>query len=235
MKFVIAVAMLALLAVPASATKSGDGPEVPTAPVASPATAPVSASPVSVAPVSAVPMSVVPVSTVPVSTPALTADLTPIEPFTLAPTLITAPVINLSALNSATLTSAAPVTATAFMPATNAFVVLKNPPPPHKFLDTRNSLGLTSMASSLIADALSTQKALAYPGFREMNPLARPFVQTRAGAAIYSAGSMAVLTGAMFAAHKTNHHKFEHVFPFAVAGWEAALSARNYHVIAGRK
>jgi hypothetical protein len=91
------------------------------------------------------------------------------------------------------------------------------------------------MAASLIADALSTQKALAYPGFSEMNPLARPFVQTRAGAAIYSAGSMAVLTGAMFAAHKTKHHKLEHVFPFAVAGWEAALSARNYHVIAGHK
>jgi hypothetical protein len=228
-KFMIAGAMLALLALPASATKSGDGPEVPSAAVASPATAPVAASPVLAVPAAA------PVSAVPVINPALTADLSPIEPFTLAPTLITAPVINLSALNSAALANAAPVTVTAFMPATNAFVVLKNPPPTHKFLDTRNSLGLTSMAASLIADALSTQKALAYPGFAEMNPLARPFVQTRTGAALYSAGSFAVLTGAMFAAHKMNHHKFEHIFPFAVAGWEAALSARNYHVIAGRK
>jgi hypothetical protein len=229
-KFVIAAAMLALLAVPASATKSGGGPEVPSAAVASPATAPVAASPVSSTPAAAAPL-----SAVPGSKPELTADLTPIQLFTLAPALITASAINLSALNSATITTAAPVTAGAFTPATNAFVVLKNPPPPHKFLDTRNSLGLTAMASSLIADALSTQKALAYPGFSEMNPLARPFVQTRSGAALYSAGSLAALTGAMFAAHKTNHHKIERIFPFAVAGWEAALSARNYHMIAGHK
>jgi hypothetical protein len=228
-KFIIAGAMLALLALPASATKSGDGPEVPSAAIASPATAPVAPSPVLAATAAA------PVPVAPVSNPALTADLTPIKPFTLASTLITAPAIHLSALNSAALAHAAPVTAAAFTPATNDFVVLKNPPPPHKFLDTRNSLGLTAMASSLIADALSTQKALAYPGFTEMNPLARPFVQTRTGAAVYSAGSMALLTGAMFAAHKTNHHKFEHIFPFVVAGWEAALSARNYHAIADRK
>jgi hypothetical protein len=221
--------MLALLVVPASATKSGDGPEVPSAAVASPATAPSATSPVSAA------TAVAPVSVAPVSNPALTADLTSLAPFTLAPAFAAAPMINVSALNSATLTNAAPVTAAAFTPATNAFVVLKNPPPPHKFLDTRNSLGLTAMASSLIADALSTQKALAYPGFSEMNPLARPFVQSRSGAALYSAGSLAVLTGAMFAAHKTNHHKIERIFPFAVAGWEAALSARNYHVIAGHK
>jgi len=228
-KFIIAGAMLALLVLPASATKSGDGPEVRSAAVASPATAPVADSPALAAP------STAPVSAVPVLNPALTADLTPLEPLTLAPAFANAPMINVSAFNSATVTNASPVTAAAFMPATNAFVVLKNPVPPHKFFDVRNSLGVSVMASSLIADALSTQKALAYPGFREMNPLARPFVQTRSGAAVYSAGSFAVLTGAMFAAHKTNHHKFEHVFPFAVAGWEAALSARNYHVIAGHK
>ena len=48
---------------------------------------------------------------------------------------------------------------------------------------------------SLSADALSTQKGLAYPGFHEMNPIARPFVQTRAGGAVYSAGSFALLGG----------------------------------------
>lgn len=122
-----------------------------------------------------------------------------------------------------------------FTPMASAFVVLKAPPQTHKFFDVRNSLGLTAMATSLIADALSTQKALAYPGFHEMNPLARPFVQTRAGAGVYSAGSFALLAGTMFAAHKTHHHKLEHIFPFAIAGWEAALSARNYHVIATKK
>jgi hypothetical protein len=122
-----------------------------------------------------------------------------------------------------------------FAPMASAFVVLKTPPPTHKFFDVRNSLGLTALASSLIADALSTQKGLAYPGFHEMNPIARPFVQTRAGAAGYTAGSFALLTGAMYAAHKTRHHKLEHILPFAVASWETGLSARNYHLIATNK
>jgi hypothetical protein len=129
---------------------------------------------------------------------------------------------------------AAPLPAITFTPTANAFVVLKTPPQ-HKFFDTRNTFGLTALAASLTADALSTQKGLAYPGFREMNPIARPFVQTRAGAAAYSAGSFAFLAGTMYAAHKTRHHKLEHIFPFAIAGWEAALSARNYHVIAVNK
>ena len=122
-----------------------------------------------------------------------------------------------------------------FTPMASAFVVLKTPPPTHKFFDARNSLGLMAMAASLTTDALSTQKALAYPDFREVNPLARPFVQTRLGAAGYSAASFALLAGTMFAAHKTHHHKLEHIFPLAVAGWEAALSAHNYHLIAANK
>jgi hypothetical protein len=91
------------------------------------------------------------------------------------------------------------------------------------------------MAASLSADALSTQKGLAYPGFHEMNPIARPFVQTRSGAAAYSAGSFALLAGSMYVAHKTRHHKLERILPFAVAGWEGFLSYRNYRVIANRQ
>jgi hypothetical protein len=129
----------------------------------------------------------------------------------------------------------APLPAIGYTHTANAFVVLKTPPPQHKFFDARNSFGFAALAASLTADALSTQKGLAYPGFREMNPIARPFVQTRAGAAAYSAGSLAFLAGTMYAAHKARHHKLEHIFPFAVAGWEAALSARNYHVIAANR
>lgn len=135
---------------------------------------------------------------------------------------------------AATLLPAAPIPPIDFTPATEGFVILKKQPPVHKFFDVRNSLGLSAMASSLIADAVSTQKGLSYPGFHEMNPIARPFVQTRAGAAAYSAGSFALLSSIVYTAHKTGHHKLEHVLPFAVAGWEAALSARNYHVIATR-
>ncbi len=121
------------------------------------------------------------------------------------------------------------------LPSPPAAIILKTKTKPHSFFDARNSFGLASMAASLSADALSTQKGLAYPGFHEMNPIARPFVQTRSGAAVYSAGSFAVLAGGMYVAHKNRHHKLERILPFAVAGWEGLLSFRNYRVIAHRQ
>jgi hypothetical protein len=101
----------------------------------------------------------------------------------------------------------------------------------HKFFDVKNSAGLTALALALSADALSTQKGLGLPGFHEMNPIARPFVQSRAGAAMYNAASFAFMAGGMYMAHRTNHHKLERVLPFAIAGWEGFLAARNYHLI----
>jgi hypothetical protein len=130
------------------------------------------------------------------------------------------------------LTTAGAAPANAFLATPAALITLKAAPRPHRFFDARNSLALACLAASLSADALSTQKGLAYPSFREINPIARPFVQTRTGAAIYTAGSFALLAGVMYVAHKTGHHKLERIFPFAIAGWEGLLSARNYHEIA---
>jgi len=116
-----------------------------------------------------------------------------------------------------------------------AVITVKKPPQPHRFLDARNSLGLAALAATLSSDALSTQRGLAYPRFHEMNPIARPFVQTRAGGAAYSAGSFALLATTMYVAHRTRRHKLERILPFAIAGWEGWLSARNYRVIAASK
>jgi hypothetical protein len=128
--------------------------------------------------------------------------------------------------------SLAPIHALLAPPA--ALVKLKTPPRSHSFFDARNTLGFATLGASLTADALSTQKGLAYPGFVEMNPIARPFVQTRIGAAAYNAGSFGLMTGLMYWAHKTEHHKLERILPFAIGSWEGLLSARNYHVIANR-
>jgi hypothetical protein len=127
--------------------------------------------------------------------------------------------------------AAAPVNA---LPAAPSAMITpkKAPSTDHKFFSPANSLALGSLAAGLSADALSTQKGLAYPGFSEMNPLARPFVKSRAGAAIYSAGSFGLLATGMYVAHRTRHHKLERILPFAVAGWEGLLSFRNYQVIA---
>ena len=115
-----------------------------------------------------------------------------------------------------------------------ALIKLNTPPHTHSFFDARNTLGLATLGASLTADALSTQKGLAYPGFVEMNPIARPFVQSRMGAAAYNAGSFGLMAGLMYWAHKTEHHKLERILPFAVGSWEGLLSTRNYRVIANR-
>jgi len=119
-----------------------------------------------------------------------------------------------------------------FVPPT-AVIKLKQQPS-HSFFDARNRLGFASLGASLTADALSTQKGLAYPGFHEMNPIARPFVQSRVGAAAYNAGSFGLMAGIMYWAHKKEHHKLERILPLAVGGWEGLLSFRNYRAIANR-
>ena len=57
----------------------------------------------------------------------------------------------------------------------------------HQFFDFRNGLALGTFGAALAGDALATQRILAYPGFRETNPIARPFVGSRAGTAAYTA------------------------------------------------
>lgn len=103
--------------------------------------------------------------------------------------------------------------------------------PVHKFFDLRNSLAISSVAASLAGDGWSTQRALALPGAHEVNPVARSFVSSRAGEIAYSGAGFALVTGGMYLAHKTNHHKWERIGPFALAGWEGFLTAWNLHQI----
>ena len=88
-----------------------------------------------------------------------------------------------------------------------------------------------ALAIGLAGDAWSTQRALAYPGVREANPLARPFAASSGGQAVYSGGSLGLLLGGMYLAHKTNHHKLERAVPLALAGWEVFLTGWNLHQI----
>jgi len=149
-------------------------------------------------------------------------------------TLSVTPAATEPSLGNTFLANSNPAPSHALLTPPAAFVKLKTPPHTHTFFDARNTLGFATLGASLTADALSTQKGLAYPGFNEMNPIARPFVQSRMGAAAYNAGSFGLLAGLMYWAHKTEHHKLERILPLAVGGWEGLLSMRNYHVIANR-
>lgn len=145
------------------------------------------------------------------------------------PTVAVAPIEAVSTVMPAPLISLAPAYPAEPVPA----LLLKVRPneSAHRFFDMRNSIAFAALAAGLTGDALSTQKGLGLPGFHEMNPIARPFVQSRTGAAFYSAASFALMGSGMYLAHKTNHHRLEHVLPFVIAGWEGFLAARNYHVI----
>ncbi|HLY99091.1 MAG TPA: hypothetical protein VKT33_08495 [Candidatus Angelobacter sp.] len=101
----------------------------------------------------------------------------------------------------------------------------------HRFFDFRNSLALGTFGVALAGDLVATERVLAYPGFRETNPIARPFVGSRAGTAVYAAGGFAALTGGMYLAHRMHHHKMERVLPWAFAGWEGFLAGWNYHYL----
>ncbi len=154
-----------------------------------------------------------------------------------SPQTITRPRVSLVAVSDSTSATApalpsAPIPAPAAQPAPAMLLIkpqrIENA---HRFFDMQNATALAALAAGLTGDALSTQKGLGLPGFHEMNPLARPFVQNRSGAALYNAASFALIGGSMYLAHKTNHHRLERVLPFAIAGWEGFLAARNYHVI----
>jgi hypothetical protein len=109
--------------------------------------------------------------------------------------------------------------------------ILVRPAAEHRFFDFRNSLALGTFGVALAGDLLSTERILAYPGFRETNPIARPFVSSRAGTAVYTAGGFVALTGGMYLAHRMHHHKMERVLPWAFAGWEGLLTGWNYHYL----
>ena len=51
---------------------------------------------------------------------------------------------------------------------------------------------------------------------------------------VFIAGSVGLMAGLMYWAHKKEHHKLERILPMAVGSWEGLLSMRNYHVIANR-
>jgi hypothetical protein len=153
---------------------------------------------------------------------------TSVSPHALVAALPDAPPISAEVRTVEPVSPAPPLTPPA------ALIKLKTPPHTHSFFDARNTLGLATLGASLTADALSTQKGLAYPGFVEMNPIARPFVQSRMGAAVYNAGSFGLMAGLMYLAHKKEHHKLERILPLAVGSWEGLLSMRNYHAIANR-
>lgn len=98
----------------------------------------------------------------------------------------------------------------------------------HSFFDTSNKLLLATSATTIALDGLSTQRFLANPNCHELNPIARPFVNSRAGTAAYFGVSFAGEVFLMRFAHKHNHHLLERLIPMLVTGSESSMVYNNY-------
>jgi hypothetical protein len=96
------------------------------------------------------------------------------------------------------------------------------------FFDRTNNLLLATSATAIAFDGLSTQHFLANPDCHELNPVARPFVGTRAGSAAYFGASFAGELLLMRIAHNHHHHLLERIIPMLVTGSESSMVYNNY-------
>lgn len=100
---------------------------------------------------------------------------------------------------------------------------------PHaRFFDKENNFLIGTSAITIAMDGLSTQRFLSNPNCREMNPIARPFVQSRVGSIAYFGASFAGEVALMRFAHKHNHHLLERIIPMLVTGSESYVLYNNY-------
>ena len=115
-------------------------------------------------------------------------------------------------------------------------LVLANAVPPdapsqHRFWTPEKKVSVGIFAGLIAADAITTQHGLNH-GFRESNPLMRPFV-TRgvAGEAAGSALGFGAGLGAVYLLHRTHHYKAERITMHLLLGGESVVVARNIYAI----
>ena len=104
---------------------------------------------------------------------------------------------------------------------------LPDAPSQHHFwtLETKVNTGI--LAGLIATDAFTTQRGLDR-GYREANPIMRPFV-TRGigGEAVGSALGFGVGLGTVYLLHKTHHHKAERIALRLIVGMESGVVASN--------
>ena len=106
--------------------------------------------------------------------------------------------------------------------------VFPDAPSQHHFWNFETKVNTGILAGLVASDAFSTQRGL-NNGFREANPIMRPFV-TRgiAGQAAGSALGFGAALGTVYILHKTNHHKAERIAMRLMIGVQSAVVANNY-------
>ncbi|MFY9559056.1 MAG: DUF5658 family protein [Terriglobales bacterium] len=104
---------------------------------------------------------------------------------------------------------------------------LPDAPSEHRFwtLETKVNTGI--LAGLVATDAFTTQRGLEQ-GYREANPIMRPFVtRGTAGQAVGSALGFGAGLGTVYLLHKTHHHKAERIALRLFVGVQSAVVANN--------
>ena len=104
---------------------------------------------------------------------------------------------------------------------------LPDAPGHERFWTFETKLNTGILAGLVATDAFTTQRGLDR-GFREANPIMRPFVtRGAAGQAVGSALGFGAAMGTAYFLHKTHHHKAERIAMRLMIGVQSAVVANN--------
>jgi Domain of unknown function (DUF5658) len=105
--------------------------------------------------------------------------------------------------------------------------VLPDAPSQHRFWTLENKISVGIFAGLIASDAVTTQRGL-QRGYREANPVMRPFVTRGSGGeAAGSALGFGAGLGTVYLLHKTHHYKAERIAMRLMLGVEGAMVANN--------
>ena len=97
----------------------------------------------------------------------------------------------------------------------------------HHFWTFENKVDASILAGLIAADAITTQRGLS-EGFREVNPIMRPFVtRGAAGEAAGSALGFGAAMGVAYCLHRTHHYRAERITMRLMIAGESAVVANN--------
>ena len=104
---------------------------------------------------------------------------------------------------------------------------LPDVPSRHPFWTVENKVNVSILAGLVAADAVTTQRGL-NQGFREADPLMRPFVtRGAAGEAAGSALGFGTGVGVVYLLHRTHHYKAERITMRMIVAGEGGFVANN--------
>jgi len=108
---------------------------------------------------------------------------------------------------------------------------LPDAPSHRRFWTFENKVSVSAFGALVAVDAITTQRGL-NQGYREANPLMRPFVtRGAAGEAIGSAIGFGAGLGAVCLLHQTHHYKAEKIAMRLIVGGEGAVVGHNLAVL----